>query len=134
MRSIRILFVLGLAFSGAAGLAQARPGLYSASVRNLPAENGKTLAMSFQEEERGRDASLVSVTFISGGSVSSSMFVLRNMCALARDRGEELFQYRQVSPGRFRVSFLKPPAKSTIGTGDLDNIIFALGDCARLGF
>jgi hypothetical protein len=62
------------------------------------------------------------------------MFVLRNMCGLARDRGEELFQYRQVSPGRFSVSLPKPPAKSTIGTGDLDNIIFALGDCARLGF
>jgi hypothetical protein len=56
------------------------------------------------------------------------------MCGLARDRGEEFFQYRQVSPGRFRVSFLQPPAKSTIGTRDLGNIVFAVGDCARLGF
>jgi hypothetical protein len=134
MRSIGILFFLGLVLFGGAGLAQARPSLYSASVRDVPAENGKRLAMSFQEEERSRDDSLVSVTFISGGSVSSSMFVLRNMCGLARDRGEELFQCRQVSPGRFSVSFLKPPAKSTIGTGDLENLVLALGDCALLGF
>jgi hypothetical protein len=49
-------------------------------------ENGKTLDMRFDEIERTDDASIVEVTFGSGGSVSSSMFVMRGVCAVAAAR------------------------------------------------
>lgn len=46
--------------------------LYSAelvhlAVKSQPAENGKVLNMEFRETERTADASIVNVTFISGG-------------------------------------------------------------------
>jgi hypothetical protein len=110
--------------------------LVTLSVDGQRVENGKTLRMEFREVERSLDASLVEVKFISGGSVSSSMFILRGQCAVARARGKQFFRAEEV-PGRpftYRVTF--PTDLETVdaqrrlsGYG-----VFSLEECRQLGF
>src|SRR4051812_42878942 len=83
---IRIVLVpmaiAGCGISPQEPLAPAVPALYHLEVEDAPAENGKRLNMSLREVQRAIDHSLVEVSFVSGGSVSSSMFVFRGMCGL----------------------------------------------------
>jgi len=81
--------------------------LFHLEVRDAPAENGKVLNMEFSEIARLDASSSVLVTRKSGGSVSSSMFVLRGMCGLARARGKQNFLPQAVAgqPGAYIVSF-----------------------------
>jgi hypothetical protein len=67
------------------------PTLFHLSVKDVPVENGKVLDMAFHEIERTTDSSTVQIARRSGGSVSSSMFILRGMCGLARARGARYF-------------------------------------------
>lgn len=67
------------------------PILFHLSVKDVPVENGKMLDMEFQEIERKTDSSIVQIARRSGGSVSSSMFVLKGMCGLARSRSAQYF-------------------------------------------
>ena len=103
-------------------------------VKGQPVENGKILNMEFREVERTADASIVEVTFISGGSVSSSMFVLKGQCAVARARGEIYFRSQELTdrPNAYRMTF---PAQAA---GDLQTRlksgIWAASDCKNLGF
>lgn len=83
--------------------------LYSAElihlvVKSQPAENGKVLNMEFRETERTADASVVNVKFISGGSVSSSMFALRGRVCGARTRGKHYFKTQKLSSLRTRTA------------------------------
>jgi hypothetical protein len=86
------LFVLAgiLAFTPLSALAS-DPTLFHLSVKDTPVENGKVLNMEIQEIERKTDSSTVQIVRRSGGSVSSSMFVLRGMCGLARSRSAQYF-------------------------------------------
>ncbi|MDN4054893.1 hypothetical protein QPK32_17575 [Massilia sp. YIM B02763] len=70
--------------------------LYDLSVKDVPVENGKLLDMDFREIERRTDSSIVQIIRRSGGSVSSSMFVLRGMCGLARSRHAQYFIPRRI--------------------------------------
>ena len=103
-------------------------------VKGQPAENGKILNMEFREVERTADASIVEVTFISGGSVSSSMFVLKGQCAVARARGKNYFKSQELTdrPNAYRMTF------PTQAAGDLETRlksgIWAASDCKSLGF
>jgi hypothetical protein len=67
----------------------AEPALFHLAVADVPVENGKVLNMAFQEIARDALSSTVQITRRSGGSVSSSMFVLRGMCGLMRVRGKQ---------------------------------------------
>ncbi len=71
--------------------------LVSLSVKGQRVENGKMLEMEFHEVERTPDASIVQVKFVSGGSVSSSLFVVRGQCAVGRARGVRCFQSEELS-------------------------------------
>ena len=96
-------------------------------------ENGKTIDMEFTEVERRSDASIVQVIFRSGGSVSSSLFILRGMCSVARARGEVYFKSTRLPApeGRYIVRFPRdaPSASETAPGGE----VFSLAQCDRLG-
>lgn len=53
---------------------------------------GKPLRMELREIERNAHRSVVDVRFQSGGSVSSSLFVMKGLCAIAADRGAAYFR------------------------------------------
>ena len=76
-------------------------------VAGTPVENGKSLEMRFDELERRADSSIVEVTFVSGGSVSSSMFQMRGMCEVlfARDERYVVPQRIRGEPNRYRLLF-----------------------------
>lgn len=76
-----------------------------------PVENGKILDMEFQEVAREAYSSTVRVTRRSGGSVSSSMFILRGMCGLARSRGKQYFVTEQLGreSNQYKVTFPETP-------------------------
>ncbi len=83
------------------------PALFHLSVKDVPVENGKVLDMEFQEIERKTDSSTVQIARRSGGSVSSSMFILRGMCGLARSRSAQYFIPTRIAgeTERFTVTF-----------------------------
>ena len=108
------------------------------SVKQSPVENGKLLNMEFQEIERVDSHSVAQVTFVSGGSVSSSMFVLRGMCAVARARGEKYFNSERIPSAttRYKITFPQdrpPPSPGAITSPDA-NRAFSTDDCTALGF
>ncbi|UUZ47995.1 hypothetical protein LP420_33980 [Massilia sp. B-10] len=80
---------------------------------DVPVENGKVLNMAFQEVSRTETSSSVQITRRSGGSVSSSMFILRGMCGVARARGKQFFVTERVAgeSDRLTVNF---PASARI--------------------
>jgi hypothetical protein len=90
------------------------PELFHLSVKDVPVENGKVLNMEFHEIERTTDSSTVQIARQSGGSVSSSMFILRGMCGLARSRSAQYFVPTRIvgeEKERFTVTFPQvPPA------------------------
>ena len=65
--------------------------LFHLAVKDVPVENGKILDMEFQETAREPGSSSIVITRRSGGSVSTSMFILRGMCGVARARGKQNF-------------------------------------------
>lgn len=98
------------------------------------AENGKSIDMEFTEVERRSDTSIVQVIFRSGGSVSSSLFILRGMCSVARARGERYFKSTRLPApeGRYIVGFPQdaPSAYQAAPSGE----VFSVLQCDRLGF
>ncbi|MBC7456148.1 MAG: hypothetical protein H7335_21095 [Massilia sp.] len=106
----------------------ANPQLFHLAIADIPVENGKMLNMAFDEVAREADASTVQITRRSGGSVSSSMFVLRGMCGLARSRGKHYFVTEQVTgeSNRYTVTFPETPPEP--GTG------FTIAQCELLRY
>lgn len=123
--------------AAATGMA-ATPELFTLTVQDAPVENGKVLTATFREIERKPDASIVEIQWKSGGSVSSSMFVMRGMCGVARARGEQFFTSRPVpeSPGRMEVTFPRTgPAPDRFGPlmpGEAT--VFSMAQCDLLKF
>jgi hypothetical protein len=117
-------------------LAQASPELYQLGVKDIPVENGKTLEMTFRELERQGDSSTVEIDFVSGGSVSSSMFALRGMCGVSRARGEQYFRATQVSRKLpiFRMTFPKTVTEADLRPAHGADKVFTRDECALLGF
>lgn len=92
--------------------------LFHLSVHDLPVENGKVLNMEFHEIERKSDSSTVQIERTSGGSVSSSMFIMRGMCGLARARGARYIaatRIADVDKETYTVTF--PQAPPELGEG-----------------
>lgn len=106
----------------------ADPDLFHLAVADVPVENGKVLNMEFQEVAREAGTSTVRITRRSGGSVSSSMFVLRGMCGLARSRGKQNFVPEQVAGERNRYTVRFPDTPPDRGKG------FTLAQCELLRY
>ena len=100
------------------------PALYKMSVKDVPVEKRKALDMNFDELSRTADSSVVQITRRSGGSVSSSMFVMRGMCALARLRDAQYFVAERMAgdAGRYTVTFVQTPP-------DAGKKAFSLAQC-----
>jgi hypothetical protein len=114
----------------------ASDGLFRLEVAGVAVENGKTLEMSFCETRREPAHSSVEVRFVSGGSVSSSLFILRGLCGLARERGEHHFQaLREVaSPWRFKVLFRREAGDEQITDAHAAEKVWAFDECAMLRY
>jgi hypothetical protein len=113
-----------------------------------PVENGKTLKMEFREIERKGDESIVRIMFHSGGSVSSSMFVLKGVCAIAKSRGAKFFrnvkQERAGSEWGYTIAFANTPNAASLKIPNppkpasedeaFANGVFSFSECQMLGF
>ena len=131
---VSILLASGCATSAYEATAPAPASLFSLSVEDVPAENGKKLNMVLRELSREAESSLVQVTFVSGGSVSSSMFILRGMCGLMRVRGENYFASERVSNSltQYRMTFPKVVGEQALRGPDKK--AFSAAECSLLGF
>jgi hypothetical protein len=131
---ISVLAVLVLCCS--VGVAQTTPELVQLSVRDVAVENGKSLEMTFKEIERTPEFSMVQITFVSGGSVSSSMFVIRGMCAVAKARGEQYFRASQASkdPWRYRMTFLTSASPAELRPANGADKVFSRAECSMLNY
>jgi len=108
-------------------LAQAAdPPLFHLAVKDVPVENGKLLDIEFNEVERTPDSSTVQIVRRAGGSVSSSMFVVRGMCGLARARGQQYVAGERVDKEHMIVTFLKAPPERDKG--------FTMAQCELLRY
>ncbi|MDY7539579.1 hypothetical protein QN372_05115 [Undibacterium sp. RTI2.1] len=116
--------------------AQAEEKLFRLEVKNQAVENGKTLEMFFLETTRNPDNSEVEVSLISGGSVSSSMFTLRGMCGLTRERNESYFKTESLGgkPARYKVLFPKVAPPESVRPSKSEDKIWSLSECAMLKF
>jgi hypothetical protein len=110
--------------------------LYQLSVNGERVENGKILNMTFQEISREADHSIAEVTFVSGGSVSSSMFALRGACGVARVRGEKFFKVVPLSknPSRIRLQFQAQASEVELRPAVIADKVFSVSECAMIGF
>ena len=134
-----------------ASLSASPSKLVSLDVDEGPIESGKTLKMEFREIERRGDESTIHVKFHSGGSVSSSMFIVKGSCAIAKSRAAKYFRQTSESetadgawvytvafantPDAKSLKIPSPPAKPTEGEDEaLANGVFSDSDCLMLGF
>ena len=131
---LSMLLASGCATSAPDAIAPPPAALFSLSVEDAPAENGKKLNMALRELSRDAESSLVEVTFISGGSVSSSMFILRGMCGLMRARGENYFVSERVSKSlsQYRITFPKVVGEQELRSPDKKP--FSAAECSMLRF
>lgn len=114
--------------------------MYSLAVHDRPVENGKMLDMSFRELTRETEQSLVEVTRVSGGSVSSSLFIVRGMCGLMRARSKQNFVSEEVpkqidqaaQTEQYRVTF--PHLSEAIATPSRKQLAFSAAQCSLFGF
>jgi hypothetical protein len=106
----------------------ADPQLFHLAIADVSVENGKVLNMEFQEVAREAGASTVQITRRSGGSVSSSMVILRGICGLARSRGKQHFVTEQVvgESNRYTVTFPETPPEPGKG--------FTIAQCELLRY
>ncbi|UUZ53592.1 hypothetical protein LP419_33465 [Massilia sp. H-1] len=95
---------------------------------DVPVENGKVLNMAFQEVSRTETSSSVQITRRSGGSVSSSMFILRGMCGVARARGKQFFVTERVAGESDRLTVNFPASAPESGK------VFTLAQCEMMGY
>lgn len=102
--------------------------LFRLTIADTPVENGKVLNMEFQEVARETGRSTVQLTRRSGGSVSSSMFILRGMCGLARSRGKQYFVVEQFAGESNRYTVTFPEIAPEAGKG------FTIAQCELLQY
>jgi len=102
--------------------------LFHLVVSDQPVENGKVLDMEFHEIERDADGSTVQIIRRSGGSVSSSMFIVRGLCGVVRSRGKQYVVSEPVAGEgvRYRLTFPDTPPEQGKG--------WTIAQCDLLGF
>jgi hypothetical protein len=126
-----------VALSANAAIAQTSADLVHLSARDMPAESGKPLDMTFEEIRRAPDASLVEVSYgRAGAAAPSSMFILKGMCSIAESRGKQYFRAVQISkkPLRFGVTFPEDAGPSEVRAAKVTDKVFSLAECALLNF
>lgn len=129
MRFILFCFSLVLA-----ACANEESGLVILATSGSKVENGKTLDMRFEEVERNEKSSIVVVTFNSGGSVSSSMFIMKGMCSVTRARGEKFFVSKDLGTNGSRYELTFPQSITPEQSDPLsDNHVSSLDECSILG-
>lgn len=128
LMSLALFVPLALLTSSAQSHDPDYPALFHLEVKDAPAENGKVLNMEFSETARTDANSTVLVTRRSGGSVSSSMFVLRGMCGLTRARDKQNFlpQAMPDQPGGYLVTFPNIALPKDKG--------FSMAQCKLIGY
>jgi hypothetical protein len=109
-----------------------------------PAENGKILKMIFRETERNSEQSIAQVTFESGGSVSSSLFIIKGFCKIAKSRKSKYFRKLSESENSnglwiYTVGFAKTRTSPSLKipmpqdrNPDEEEEIFSTRDCKLL--
>jgi len=107
---------VGIALALLASLSASPSKLVSLDVDEGPVENGKTLKMELREIERQGDESTIHVRLHSGGSVSSSMFIVKGSCAIAKSRGAKYFRQTSESEAAdgawvYTVAFANTPTQ-----------------------
>jgi hypothetical protein len=104
------------------------------SVKDEVVENGKKLEIDFRELERTAAGSIAEVTTVSGGSVTSSLFTMRGMCAVTRARGEKFFSTTRIasSPNRYSIVFPQSQSAAPDKTSNSNRII-SLDECQLMG-
>jgi hypothetical protein len=117
----------------AATAVSAAPPLYRLQVAEPKGESAKPLNMVYQEISRTDEVSLVEVTYVSGASVPSSMFILRGDCGVAKARGKRYFKTVQVSkdPTRFELRF--PATANEARPANIADKIFSREECELFG-
>ncbi len=109
-------------------------GLVRLSVKDEIVENGKKLEIDFREVERTAAGSIAEVTTVSGGSVTSSLFTMRGMCAVTRARGEKFFSTTRIASSPNRYSIVFPQSQSAApGKASSQNRIISLDECQLMG-
>jgi hypothetical protein len=110
--ALLVLFITGRAHAQAAGEPRvaAPEDLYVLSIKDRPAEHGKTLDMVFREIKREPDSSLVDIE-ISGEDKSAWVPMLQGMCGLmqARLHKSAISEQISVQPLRFLLTFPDNP-------------------------
>jgi len=104
----------------------ADPPLFHLAVKNVPVENGNMLDIEFKEVERTPESSTVQIVRRAGGSVSSSLFVARGICGLARARGQQYVTGERIDKEHMRVTFPATPPEPDKG--------FTMAQCALLHY
>jgi hypothetical protein len=135
MRKWLVAAVIGLLANS--GFAQSSADLVRLSARDLPAEHGKQMDMTFIETRRGADASLVEISSTPGAlSVPSAMFILKGLCSIAESRGKQYFRAVQIStkPLRFGVTFPEDSGPAEAKPNNGSDKVYSLAECALLNF
>jgi hypothetical protein len=135
MRKWVIAAVIGL--SANSGFAQSSADLVRLSARDVPAEHGKQMDMTFTETRRGADASLVEISSTQGTlTVPSAMFILKGLCSIAESRGKQYFRAVQLSrkPLRLGVTFPEEAGQADLRVTSVTDRTFSLAECSLLNF
>ncbi len=97
-------------------------------------QNVDKVLMEFREIERNKAGSVAQVSAEAGGPVTSSLFTMRGVCAIARSRGEKFFSTTRIAsnPSRYNIVFPQnqsaAPGKSSDGSR-----IVSIEECELLG-
>lgn len=136
MRIIESIAALALSFQVLIPWAHASDvPLVSISVADAPAENGKKLNATLREVVREREFSIVEVDVASGGSVSTSIFILRGACLVLRARGERFFASKPEHGRAMRAFRLTFPTEATPEQlSGRTKSVFSAQECDLLGF
>jgi hypothetical protein len=135
MRKWIIAALIGIVANSAG--AQTSADLVRLSARDVPADHGKTLDMTFVETRRGADASLVEISSASGTlSVPSAMFILKGLCSIAESRGKQYFRAVQLArkPLRLGVTFPEEAGQQDMRVTSVTDRTFSLAECSLLNF
>jgi hypothetical protein len=97
-------------------------------------QSSNRVLMEFSEIERTQAGSLAQVSAEAGGPVTSSLFTMRGMCAVARSRGEKFFSTTRISSNPSRYSIVFPQSQSTAPekTSGAGRVV-SLEECQSMG-
>jgi hypothetical protein len=97
-------------------------------------QSSNRVLMEFSEIERTQAGSVAQVSAEAGGPVTSSLFTMRGMCAVARSRGEKFFSTTRISSNPSRYSIVFPQSQSAAPEkASATNRVVSLEECQLMG-